>query len=339
MTQNNWNEGQAGEPPADPAIAGRFAELEGTPIPSADEVLAGVDAQSTMRGGSPVLDPSADRGGITQYRFLAAAAAVVLVAIAAVALSSRGDSVETDEVAGEATVESQAGDDGEAELASQVADEDETAGMDEGPDDDAMSDDPDDEAGDATGDDTDDDQDNVMVVDDDDGQGDDEDVEAEDSQDETTTTIEQGDDNNDDSGADSESDDDDGTDEQVEEPADELPPPTTEPSDDEQGGESAATTRISGVVTEVMTDCASHLVLGADGSVENAGAVTCDGGSFVIINGTRIYTSSGYVPAELAFDKHSSKLRPGMSATVIAAPITDGGPLGLRCDACSLQIG
>ncbi len=331
------DEGESvGTPPTDPMIAERFSQLDSVAAPPAEAILDQADgetlvpvgaAASTVGATSAVASPS-PLGGVTPYRVVAAAAAAVVLAVGAVALSSRGgDTVGTDEVAGEAVVEADADDaaqqDDDDGLTSQVVDDDPEEPADvmteETSDEDASLEDdsPDGEDDDA----------GVLVIEDDDESGDD----GSDTGDESAvpTTLADPDDESE-GGADAEPED-----EMPEEPADELPPPTTEPVD---SGGSADTTRISGLVTEVMVDCQSHQVLGDNGKVEDTGAVTCDGGSFIVVNGTRIFTSAGFTAAEFYWDKHNPKLRPGLNVSVVAAPIA-GGPLGLACDECGVRIG
>ena len=89
-----------------------------------------------------------------------------------------------------------------------------------------------------------------------------------------------------------------------------------------------------------MTDCVSNLLLNDAGEVVEGGPVMCDGGSYIVVNGTRIFTSSGFVSADLAFDKHPKNLKPGQRVSVTAAR-TGGpsGPLTVACDVCGVRIG
>lgn len=112
-------------------------------------------------------------------------------------------------------------------------------------------------------------------------------------------------------------------------------PPTTAGPDDTAG----ETIALQGTVTEVFTDCVSRLLLTDTGQVVQGGPVTCDGGSYIVVDGTRVFTSSGFTSADLAFDKHPSNLKPGQEVSVIAVR-TGGssGPLTLACDSCRLRI-
>ncbi|MEM7339032.1 MAG: hypothetical protein AAF467_10320 [Actinomycetota bacterium] len=102
-------------------------------------------------------------------------------------------------------------------------------------------------------------------------------------------------------------------------------------------GPDVETVTVAGLVTEVFHDCVSWLRLRDDdsGEITPAGALMCDGGSWVVIDGVRIRTSSGFVPLDLFYDKHPAELLPGMSAAAIAV---DEGALGLtlRCNDCSI---
>jgi len=104
------------------------------------------------------------------------------------------------------------------------------------------------------------------------------------------------------------------------------------------GGDGVETVSIRGTVTEVLTDCVSRLVLSDAGKVVDGGPVTCDGGSYILVDGTRVFTSSGYTSADLAYDKHPSNLKPGQQVSVTAAR-ADSGPLTLNCDTCRVRIG
>ncbi len=119
----------------------------------------------------------------------------------------------------------------------------------------------------------------------------------------------------------------------------ETTPPTEEPPPDDGGESGSDKISIRGVVTEVFTDCSSRLVLNEAGEVVQGGPVTCDGGSYITVDGTRIFTSSGFTSADLAYDKHPVNLKPGQEVAVTAAPIGGaGGPLGLACDTCRVRV-
>ena len=97
---------------------------------------------------------------------------------------------------------------------------------------------------------------------------------------------------------------------------------------------------VRGQVTEVFTDCRSRLILDAAGEVESVGPVSCDGGSYIVVDGTRIHTSSGFVAADDAYDKHIPTLRPGQTVTVTAIPTgATGGRLTLDCVLCGIVLG
>jgi len=110
-------------------------------------------------------------------------------------------------------------------------------------------------------------------------------------------------------------------------------PPTSKPDSAKE------TVVIRGKVNEVFTDCQSRLVLNQEGKVESLGPISCDGGSYIMVDGIRIQTSSGYVPAEMAFNKHPDNLRPGQQVMVVAMPYPDGGGLlTLDCDSCRVRV-
>lgn len=96
---------------------------------------------------------------------------------------------------------------------------------------------------------------------------------------------------------------------------------------------------IRGQVTEVFTDCMSRLVLNEAGEVESIGPVSCDGGSYIIVNGTRIQTTSGFTAEDDSFGKHPESLRPGQTVKVSAVPTGANGQLmTLDCVLCGVQL-
>ena len=104
------------------------------------------------------------------------------------------------------------------------------------------------------------------------------------------------------------------------------------------GDAAAGIVSLSGTVTEVFTDCVSRLLLTETGQVVQGGPVSCDGGSYIVVNGTRVFTASGFTSADLAFDKHPSNLKPGQEVSVTASRIGTSGPLTLACDTCRVRI-
>ncbi len=109
-----------------------------------------------------------------------------------------------------------------------------------------------------------------------------------------------------------------------------------EPDGADSGQGNGPVTVIRGILTEVFTDCQSHLVFTQDGTVESLSPITCDGGSYIVVDGRRIRTSAGFVPEEDYFDKHPEDLTPGDSVMVQARE-NDGGELSLDCDPCSVR--
>ena len=94
---------------------------------------------------------------------------------------------------------------------------------------------------------------------------------------------------------------------------------------------------ISGLVTEVFTDCQSHLVLAGD-EVHSQDEVSCDAGSWIVVDGVRVRTSSGFTTSDQAYDRHRPDLRPGDRVTVTA--VTPGGrnQYSMDCPLCSIEI-
>lgn len=93
---------------------------------------------------------------------------------------------------------------------------------------------------------------------------------------------------------------------------------------------------VAGIVTEVFLDCQSWMVLNEDGDAEHRGGISCDGGSYIVVDGTRIQTSSGFVSADMAFDQHPVELQPGTFVTVTAVKGPFGG-LTLDCSRCGVR--
>lgn len=98
---------------------------------------------------------------------------------------------------------------------------------------------------------------------------------------------------------------------------------------------------VRGTVMEVFTDCQSRLILNDLNEVESIGPVSCDGGSYIVVEGTRIMTASGYMMSEAdMYGKHLSTLRPGQQVTVTAVPTASaGGMLTLNCVLCQIKLG
>ncbi len=96
---------------------------------------------------------------------------------------------------------------------------------------------------------------------------------------------------------------------------------------------------LRGVVSEVMTDCVGNVYLDPNGEIVN-GPVLCDGGSYVVVDGTRVQTSAGYTFEEFAFNKHDPDIRPGQKVSVTAGREGgSNGPLSLRCETCQIRRG
>jgi hypothetical protein len=94
---------------------------------------------------------------------------------------------------------------------------------------------------------------------------------------------------------------------------------------------------ITGTATEVFTDCASHLALDDQGKVVSLSPVSCDGGSWVKIDGTMVRTSSGFVAAPQGYDKHPHGLQPGQRVRAVALKTARG--LTLECPQCTITVG
>lgn len=97
---------------------------------------------------------------------------------------------------------------------------------------------------------------------------------------------------------------------------------------------------IRGILTELFTDCQARYVLGDGGGVEEIGPVSCDGGSYVVVDGKTIRTSAGYVPAGQYYDRHNPALRPGQRVVVSATAASQtSAALTLNCARCGISLG
>lgn len=100
------------------------------------------------------------------------------------------------------------------------------------------------------------------------------------------------------------------------------------------------TQTVRGTLTEVFTDCAAHYVLGSDGNVEQLEAISCDGGSYVVVDGKTIRTSAGNSPAGQYYDRHNPALRPGQQVVVSATAASQASAaLTLNCAQCGITLG
>lgn len=96
---------------------------------------------------------------------------------------------------------------------------------------------------------------------------------------------------------------------------------------------------IRGTLTEILTDCQSHLRLDSEGQVVEVSPVSCDGGSWIVVDGNRIQTSSGFVSEDQAFDRHDPSLRPGRQVVVVAVSPPGVARLSLDCPVCRVNGG
>lgn len=93
---------------------------------------------------------------------------------------------------------------------------------------------------------------------------------------------------------------------------------------------------VHGIVTEVFTDCVSHLVL-EDEMVVSVTPVSCGGGSRIVVDGVRIQTSSAV--GGTGFDSHRPDLRPGARVNVNAMVLAGTGVTTLDCPGCGIRGG
>lgn len=97
---------------------------------------------------------------------------------------------------------------------------------------------------------------------------------------------------------------------------------------------------IRGMLTELFTDCQAHYVLGSGGGVELRDAISCDGGSYVVVDGKTIQTSAGFSPAGQYYDRHDPALRPGQQVVVSATAASQtSAALTLNCRQCGIALG
>ncbi|MEM9566132.1 MAG: hypothetical protein AAGA93_26160 [Actinomycetota bacterium] len=93
---------------------------------------------------------------------------------------------------------------------------------------------------------------------------------------------------------------------------------------------------ITGELTEVFTDCASHLVVAPGGQIRSIGEISCDGGSWIKVDGRMIRTSSGFTTRDQVFDRHLADLQPGQQVTVAAIALSGQGLFSLGCPTCGI---
>ena len=97
---------------------------------------------------------------------------------------------------------------------------------------------------------------------------------------------------------------------------------------------------IRGILSELFTDCQAHYLLGAGGVVEQRDSITCDGGSYVVVDGKTIKTSAGLVPAGQYYNRHNPALRPGQQVVVSATAASQtSAALTLNCAQCGITLG
>lgn len=100
-----------------------------------------------------------------------------------------------------------------------------------------------------------------------------------------------------------------------------------------KGSSSGEIITIRGLLTESFADCQALTVLDRNGNpVVSDEPVTCDGGSWILVNNTRIRTEAGNVMSGY-FNKHK-KILPGTIVEVKTAK-DQYGTLSLSCDGCS----
>jgi hypothetical protein len=103
--------------------------------------------------------------------------------------------------------------------------------------------------------------------------------------------------------------------------------------DDTKIIESNSLLSVEGVVQEVFEDCARYRVL-EGGAVVERNNITCDGGSFIVVDDVRIQTSSGFVPVEESYVTEISDITPGdtLKVSYIAGEFTNS----INCEECGI---
>ena len=96
--------------------------------------------------------------------------------------------------------------------------------------------------------------------------------------------------------------------------ADDNSSATIQDEDQEEQSETGQKT-ISGVVEEVFEDCSRWRVF-EDGKVVEKDQISCDGGSFIVVDGVKIKTSAGFTTPENYFVYEIDDLTPGDESTV-----------------------
>lgn len=92
---------------------------------------------------------------------------------------------------------------------------------------------------------------------------------------------------------------------------------------------------IQGEVSEVFEDCQRHRVL-EDGEVVERPGISCDGGSYIIVDNEQIYTASGNVPSDQYFYADTSDIAPG---DLLEARFIEGEySKTINCDSCGITV-
>ena len=92
---------------------------------------------------------------------------------------------------------------------------------------------------------------------------------------------------------------------------------------------------VTGVVEELFEDCVRAESF-EDGEVVPNPAITCDGGSYIVVGEQRIQTSAGFVVADQYFEVSISELQAGDTVEVIYNERSPG-IYDLNCDSCAIR--
>ena len=92
---------------------------------------------------------------------------------------------------------------------------------------------------------------------------------------------------------------------------------------------------VTGVITELTEDCVRREAY-VDGRIVTEGAVTCDGGSYLLVGDQRIQTSAGFVAESEYFEVSIRDFNAGDSVEVIYNERSPG-IFDLNCEECAIR--
>ena len=108
----------------------------------------------------------------------------------------------------------------------------------------------------------------------------------------------------------------------------------SEPADAPSAGNISGNS-VTGVITELTEDCVRREAY-VDGRIVTEGAVTCDGGSYLLVGDQRIQTSAGFVAESEYFEVRIRDFNAGDSVEVIYNERSPG-IFDLNCEECAIR--